>query len=180
MRRVTLFFLVCSFLFLADAAFAGIPVPPGDYTGSRTTPGTNGVNATGGYTDGANGGFKIAWDISFDGSYWNYAYTFTDKDGSTLHPDASHWIVEISPEIPFDQISDFIFDANGNIQTPSGDYWEADPYFPNTTKAGENNGNPNLGADLIGIKLDTSSSAVGGTYTFRSVEPPIWGDFYVK
>ena len=180
MRRVTLFFLVCSFLFLSGAAFAGIPVPPGDYTGSRTTPPSSGIDSTGGYTP-ANGGLKISWEISFDGSFWNYSYSFANANGTTpIHPDISHWIVEISPEIPFDQISDFIFDANANVQVPSGDFWPADPNFPNTENAGANGGNPNLGTDLVGIKFDSPSNAVGGTYTFKSVEPPVWGDFYVK
>ena len=108
------------------------------------------------------------------------SYTITDKDGSAIAPDLSHWIVEISPEIPFDKIGDYIFDANATVVTPGGVYWEKDPNFPNTTQAGANKGNPNLGADLIGVKFDDSGSSVGGTYTFKSIEPPVWGDFYLK
>jgi hypothetical protein len=61
-----------------------------------------------------------------------------------------------------------------------GDPWPADPLFPNQTQQGANGGNPNLGTDLYGVKLDTPSNTVGGTYTFRSTQPPIWGDFYIK
>jgi len=176
--RKLLFFLG-TFVFLANAAFAAIPVPPGDYAGSRTTPLSSGMDATGGYTD-ANGGVKIAWNIFFDGTFWNYSYTITDKDGSAIAPDLSHWIIEISPEIPFNNIGDYIFDANATLETPGGDYWQKDPNFPNTTQAGANKGNPNLGTNLVGVKFDDSGSSVGGTYTFKSIEPPVWGDFYLK
>lgn len=166
-------------MFSASASYAGIPVQPADYTGSRTTPSTSGIEATGGYTE-VNGGVKIAWNISFDGTYWNYSYTITDKDGSAIAPDLSHWIIEISPDIPLDRIGEFIFNANATVETPGSGYWAKDPNFPNTTQAGANSGNPNLGTDLIGVKFDTGSPIVSGTYTFKSIEPPIWGDFYLK
>ncbi len=177
MKKLLLF--LSAALIAANAAFAGIPVQPADYTGSRTTPGTSGIGSTGGYLE-ANGGFKISWAISFDGSFWHYSYTLTDKDGSPIHPDVSHWILEISPEVPFSRISEYVFDANATVVTPGGSFWTKDPNFPDTTQAGANNGNPNLGTDLVGIKFDSSASGVGGTYTFKSVEPPVWGDFYIK
>jgi hypothetical protein len=170
-------------VFLAGTAWSGIPVDQGDYTGVRTTPGTAGLNATGGYLN-ENGGVKIAWNIEYNSTsgYWNYTYTITDKDGSSIQPDLSHWIIEISPEIPLSQseINDYIFDANADVQTPGGGSWEPDPNFPNTTQQGANKGNPNLGIELIGIKFDTDSVAVNGVYTFKSVEPPVWGDVYLK
>jgi hypothetical protein len=177
MRKLLL--LLGVLVLFAGTAFAAIPVQPGDYTGSRTTPSSSGINSTGGYTE-ANGGVKIAWTISFDGTFWNYAYTFTDKNGSTIAPDVSHWIAEISSSDFFDNIQNYIFDANATVVTPGGSYWEKDPNFPNTTQAGANNGNPNLGTNLVGVKFDTSSDSVGGTYHFKSIEPPVWGDFYIK
>jgi hypothetical protein len=169
------------FLFLfAEFAFAGIPVPPANYSGFRSTlPPNPGIQSTGGYLE-ENGGFRISWEISFDGSYWTYSYTLRDADGSTVAPDVSHWILEISPEVPFNNITAYIFNSNSTVVTPGGDYWVADPNFPNTTQAGANNGNPNLGSDLTGIKFDTSSNSVSGNYTFMSTEPPVWGDFYIK
>jgi len=175
-------FLTVMLLFLAQQAYAGIPVLPGDYTGSRsTTPAGSGIDATGGYTLD-RGGLKVAWEIGFDGTYWNYSYTFTNADGSSpISPDMSHWILEISPDIPFSNISDFIFDANATVVTPpGGSPWPADPLFPNQTQQGANGGSPNLGTNLYGVKFDTASNAVSGKYTFKSTEPPIWGDFYVK
>lgn len=177
MRKALL--LLGTFVFFANSAFAAIPVPPSDYIGSRTTPAFSGIGASGGYLE-ANGGVKIAWNISFDGTFWNYSYTITDKDDSSIAPDLSHWIIEISPHIPFEKIEDYIFDANATVVTPGGSYWGKDPNFPNTTQAGANKGNPNLGTDLVGIKFDSPSPSVGGVYTFKSVEPPVWGDFYLK
>lgn len=177
MKRLWL--LLPAFLFLTGVAFAGIPVSPANYTGSRTTPEISGIGSTGGYLE-ENGGFKIAWDISFDGTYWNYSYTLTNTDGTTVSPDVSHWIIQISPEIPLENIEDYIFDANATVVTPGGGFWVGDPNWPDTTQAGANNGNPNLPGDLIGVKFDTNSGAVSGVYTFKSVEPPIWGDFYIK
>ena len=174
-------------LFVTHSAFAGIPVDSGNYTGSRSTPPSAGIDSTGGYTED-NGGFKISWEISFDGTYWNYSYTLTNADGSTVSPDVSHWIVEISPEVDFDKIGDYIFSSNATVVTPpmqndGSYYWpedDGDPGFPNNTQAGANNGNHNLGNNLTGIKFDTNSVSVNGTYTFKSVEPPVWGDFYLK
>ena len=168
-------------LLLTNLAFAGVPVDSQYYFGTRTTPDTSGVDSTGGYAE-AEGGFSITWDISFDGTYWNYSYTFTDKDGSTINPEVSHWIVEISPEVDLTNIDDYVFDANAPVVIPpGGDVWPEDTNFPNTTNAGGGiSGNPNLGTDLHGIKFDTGSNNVSGTYTFKSVEPPVWGDFYVK
>ena len=178
-----LLFVLGLLLVFSTASFAGIPVPSTEYTGSRTTPASDGIDSTGGYTE-ANGGVKIAWKISFDGTYWNYTYIITDKDGSLIAPDLSHWILEVSPDIPLDKIGNYIFDANATVVTPPDPpgYWPEDPEFPNTTQAGVNNGNPNLGTNLIGVKFDTSSDSLpdGKTYTFKSIEPPIWGDFYLK
>jgi hypothetical protein len=173
--------LLLVLLIAVNTAFAGIPVQPLDYTGSRTTPAGSGVSSTGGYTE-ANGGLMIAWNISFgmDG-FWHYTYTITNKNGTPIAPDVSHWLLEISPEVPFSNISDFIFDANATIETPPmGNPWQADPAFPTQTQQGANGGNPNLGANLYGIKFDTGSEVVAGVYTFKSTQPPVWGDFYIK
>ncbi len=139
----------------------------GEYNGS---PGRRG--GYGGYT-AANGGITITWNISFDGTFYNYSYTFSNADGSTpIHPEISHWTVEISEEIPFDDISSYIFDSNATVQTPpGGSAWVPDPEFPNQTQQGANGGNPNLGAYLYGVKFDTSSDVVGPTDTFKSIEP---------
>ena len=172
--------LLGALLLAVNTVFAGIPVQPGDLSGFRTTPAGSGISSTGGYTE-ANGGMRIEWSINFDGTFWNYTYTFTDKDESTLSPDASHWILEISPEVPFGDISDYIFNVNATVETPpGGNPWQADPLFPNQIQQGANGGNPNLGTNLYGIKFDTGSEVVGGVYTFKSTQPPVWGDFYIK
>ena len=172
--------LIFVLLIAVNTVSAGIPVQPADYTGFRTTPPGSGVSATNGYLE-ANGGFRIEWSINFDGTFWNYTYTVLNKDETTLSPDASHWILEISPEVPFSNISDYIFNANATVVTPPmGNPWQADPLFPNQTQQGANGGNPNLGTNLYGIKFDTASNVVSGIYTFKSTQPPVWGDFYIK
>ena len=178
MRKLFIFLALA--IFVSSTSYAGIPVGPDNYTGSRSTPDTAGIDSTGGYLQ-QNGGFKIEWDISFDEDtgFWDYKYTLTDADGSTVNPDVSHWILQISEEIPIDRISDFIFDSNAQIQT-RGPNWPKDPDFPNNASPGGNFGNPNLGTNLYGIKFNTSSAQVDGVYTFKSVEPPVWGDFYIK
>ena len=125
-----LLFVLGLLLVFSTASFAGIPVPSTEYTGSRTTPASEGIDSTGGYTE-ANGGVKIEWNIFFDDNegYWHYSYTITDKDGSLIAPDLSHWILEISPDIPLDLIGNYIFDANATVVTPPDPpgYWKKDP-----------------------------------------------------
>ena len=179
-----LFFLGVLVFFVASSAWAGIPGTGADLQGFRTTPGDSGLNATGKYIH-EEGGVKIAWDIQYNSTsgYWNYAYTITDEDESPIDPELSHWIVELSPEIPLDQdtIVEFIFQANAQVVTPGGEAWLKDPDFPNTLSPGGGiSANPNLGTDLHGVKFDTVSQSVSGTYTFKSVEPPVWGDVYLK
>jgi hypothetical protein len=142
-------------------------------TGSRSTPAASGVVAADGWAVG-QGGFKISWNIFFDGTFWNYSYTITNADGTALDPGLSHWILEVSPVITDDNVEDFIFDTNFPLVGPQ--LWEADPLSPNNTSPGGNMGNPNLPADLYGIKLDTGQA----TYTFKSTQNPVYGDFYAK
>lgn len=159
------------------AQAAPILVQPGDFTGSRSTPPASGIYAADGWTDN-QGGFRIAWEISFDGNVWKYKYTFTDKDGGAINPDMSHVIFEVSDSITPDNVNQLIFNTNFTLEGPRT--WAADPLSPNNTSPGGNNGNPNLPADIYGIKADTGSDEVGGMYMFESLRRPIWGDFYTK
>ena len=154
-------------LVAAPASAALIPVDDciddGMCVGSITTA-DGGVTAADGWTS-ANGGFLFSWDISLSGTTWTYIYTLTAEDGTTLAKAPSHAIFEVSPD--FDQ------DLAG-LGLPQT--WGADPLSPNNTSPGGNNGNPNLPADLFGIKSD----AGGETYTFMTDVVPVWGDFYTK
>ena len=127
--------------------------------GYASTPDTSGVVATDGWTD-ANGGFRISWDVSYDGSVWNYAYAITDDPTGQLNPELSHVIIEISPSVT--SLDGVIFDANF-AQAELALYEPGQP------------SNPNLPGDLYGFKVDGHH-----VLTFSSTQAPVWGDFYAK
>lgn len=147
-----------------------ILVGPGDLTGSRSTPPASGVVTYDGWTV-ENGGFKISWSISQNPItlIWSYSYTFTNADGTLINPDMSHLLLEVSPFITADNFAQYIFNANASLVAPQ--LW---------IPGGDGNSNPNLPANIYGIKLNTGSGLVNGTYTFESTQRPVWGDFYTK
>ena len=105
--------------------------------------------------------------------------------GTALTPAGSHWIFEVSPIITDANVGQYIYDENFTLVGPQT--WTADPNTPNSTTPGANNGNPNLPANLYGVKADTGTDpntqppgVAGGTYTFSSTQAPVWGDFYMK
>lgn len=166
---------------LSCSASGAVLVTGADLVGFRDS--TQLVTADGWDTD--EGGFKIAWDISFDDGgtdLWTYAYTVTNDSGSALAKALSHWLLEVSPAITPDNVNFAIPEIpNDNFDLLGPQTWDADPDSPNNTSPGGNNANPNLPADIYAIKLDTGSDEVpGGTYTFKSTQSPIWGDFYGK
>lgn len=136
-----------------------------DLSGSRTTPDASGVVANDGWVDD-QGGFKIVWDIdpSSDESYWNYSYTLSDKDGSTLDPGLSHWILEVTEGVGIGSFSDIYVNPEGDPPVEGPKMWYADTQP-----------NPDMPYDIYGIKFD-----VGNTVTFTSTQRPVWGDFYAK
>jgi hypothetical protein len=162
--RVTLVVGLGLMLIPLQAKAAPILVGAGDLTGSRSTPPANGVFADDGWMDGS-GGFRIAWQINFTGTVWQYKYTFTDADGSAINPDMSHLILEVSDSITADNVGSLIFNTNFTLVGPQT--WTADPLSPNNTNPGANMGNPNLPADIYGIKADTGSDEVGGMLHLR-------------
>jgi hypothetical protein len=117
--------LVCAaavLLVLPLAASADpILVTGADLTGFRTfntnlTPPPvlpGGVVAADGWADAYPGGFKISWVITSPGSGHQclYSYTITDEDGSALNPDISHFILEVSPFITPNNVSQYIFNV---------------------------------------------------------------------
>ena len=152
-----------------------------DLVGSRSTPGgVTGINQW----SSAEGGFKIAWNISYDlaDGWWDYSYTFTDANDDPINPNLSHWILEVSPFITDANLGQYIFGANSVLVGPQ--LWPHDPNSPNTLLPGGGiSGNANLPVDFYGLKFDTGTGDGGvlnGTYIFSSYQPPIWGDFYAK
>ena len=97
-------FLIAALPMLAYADI--VPVAAAYWTGFRST-------ATGGVTginewSASEGGFRISWNISYDGGskLWSYSYTFADADGSALNPNLSHWILEVSSFITEDNVGE--------------------------------------------------------------------------
>ncbi len=176
--------LLAGLLLIWPLKIYGLPIPvgSGDLIGFRTTP--TQILANDGWASGEEGGFRISWNISLNGSLWNYSYTISNADGSTpTIPNISHFILEVSPFIDASNISQYIFNSNTTISADSPKSWTKDPLSPDNPSPGGNNGNPNLPADLYGIKFvgdedfDKSSEY---TFTFQSTQIPVWGDFYVK
>jgi hypothetical protein len=153
-------------------ATANVAVGAGDQTGDRKTPAAHGIVGLSGWSN-ASGGIKIAWTISFDGTDWNYSYLFTKKDGTALSPQVSHMLLEVSSIITSENVEDFIYDSSSIVGPMT---WPADPNSPNEPSCGANNANPNLPAAIYAIKVDMS----GPGYSFKSTQPPMWGDFFIK
>jgi len=153
-------------------AWASLP------TGSRTTPPASGVFGDGaiwtGTADGGTDGFKIAWNITFDSgtNLWTYSYTISDEGGGTFSQGApSHFILELSTTItsattgPCDNTNEICFTSLTGITNP--------------TTYGVSGSNPGIPGNIYGIKFD-SLTCNPCTFTFQTLQPPVWGDFYAK
>jgi len=156
-------------------AFAiSIPVTGGDLNDHRSTPSSSGVEAEGGIAANlgwsqANGGFKIAWNISFnvgDGD-WDYSYTLSNATDGALSKGLSHWILQVSDIIPEDGVEEFIYDENISFDEPD-----------TFTATSDGNSNPNMPAAIYGIKFPGGVTPI--TFSFTSTQLPVWGNFYAK
>jgi hypothetical protein len=178
-RAVMVFLIVAAVMMMPLAASADLLNV--DLSGSRSTPSTGGVVASDGWMAGDNGGFTISWEITTVGNNFLYQYTFTNFDEtSPTTPGISHLLLEVSDNfMPADIWGATI---NGISVTAVGPTTFVGTNIPATTP-GDNNGNPNLPANLFGIKLelpamDPSPDPI--TFSFTSTRAPMWGDFYVK
>ncbi len=169
---------VAALIVLAAGTALAIPIDvteAADLTGAnsfRTT--ASGLVGQGTWAPG-EGGFKIDWDITFDGTHWCYDYTLSDADGSALHKELSHIIFEVSRSITGENIDALIVQANVGFSDDSPMLWTGDSTTTGTSPGG-NNGNPNLPNDLYGMKFDTDSL----TLSWKSPNGPVWGSLYAK
>jgi hypothetical protein len=171
--RISTFFATCVLLAPALARAELIAVGIGDYNGIRTTPASSGIVASDGWTDGANGGLRITWAISFNAvtGVYTYTYSFANADGSTpTTPGVSHFIIEVSSTFT----SANLLSGGGELKTYTGATGGSASTPCTGTDAGDNGGNPCLPGDLYGIKFNSTSA------TFTTDRAPIWGDFYAK
>ena len=161
---------------VSASTLASVIVDPAEYTGSRSTPPASGVVGYDGWSE-SQGGLKVEWTITQEPSgLWSYTYTFSDENAlPPPNPELSHWILEVSPFITTANMSDYFIFSDPSV-VKGAETWAADPNSPDSTSPGANNGNPNLPADIYGIKFDFSD----WTYSFVSSQQPVWGDFYAK
>lgn len=125
------------------------------YTGSLTGSG-GGIVATQSWNSPAT---TFSWDVSQQGNYWFYEYTF-----SVPAKDISHLILETSTNIgPNDIFNEsYAFDP-AKLYTPGGD----------------GKSNPNLPGNIFGVKFDELTDT-SFSFSFYSTRVPMLGDFYAK
>lgn len=154
---------------------SGISFTGGTFTGTRVVD-VNQIHAFGTY-----GNLQLSWTITAPGdnsNLYTYSYTFSGLNGTSLRPDISHFILELSQGCAAG--SGCVQNAtmrvgNGpvvNIPTNKLEYGTfmlapSNPMFP-------------ANASISGIKFDLSTNGSPVTYTFQSTKAPVWGDFYIK
>jgi PEP-CTERM motif len=138
-----------------------------DFNGSRVTPDSSGVHGLVTW-DPTDGGFKIAWRITYNSTtqIYDYKYQLTNADGTALDHNLSHWILQVSNSFT---IQDLLTTSKAPA---SGD--------PTTYNASSNgNSNPDMPGSLFGLKFDsTATSSSVDSYEFTTKNAPVWGSFY--
>jgi hypothetical protein len=120
-----------------------------------------------GWSNG-EGGYRVTWEITQNGSVWHYEYTFSKADGSALVKETSHFIIALSENI-VEGVD--VYNFTGDVDP------EALPEFGTFEAGNENPGFP-AGESISGIKIN-----LAGAHTvvgFDSTRAPMWGDFYAK
>jgi hypothetical protein len=127
----------------------------GELIGSRDTSAAGGATGT---KDWANGGFNIAWDISFDEDteLWTYIYHVT-----TDRKEVSHLLLEVTQG-----------DGGVLIGDDSSPVDEIKTFNPGDPS------NPLLPNKLYAAKLDFGSTDT--IYTIVTDRAPVYGVFYAK
>ena len=168
MRRLGIALIVCA-LMAPLAQATSISVEGTDLIGFRTTNPGGGLAGAGGWTAGGkDGGFEIAWDISYDSTeqVWNYDYTMTEIGGGILQKAISHVLLQVSDSITPDNYQSIFSDGDPAPEAPQT--W---------TSGGNGNSDPNLPASIYAVKLEGGD---GEHFDFESTHAPVWGSFYAK
>jgi hypothetical protein len=154
-RRIAL----ALFLLLPMGLSADIIVAQADWQSSRSTPLSSGLVGSGRWAPGAEGGFLLEWDISWNAvtQLWTYKYSWSDADGAVLHPELSHAIIQVSPGF-----------TTNDFTVVSADDAELGTF-------GQGNSNPGIPGDIFGIKFEGLAGV-----EFTTNRAPVWGDFYAK
>lgn len=139
---------------------------------STDPPAPDQIDGTGWWDGGEPGGTyqasTLTWEITDQGSYYHYKYTFT-------HPehDASYLILEVSENFGAEDV----VQVYGGI----GAAWEVGTYYDNGSNY------QSMPGTIYGVKFDAFTSytdngdgTITETIEFDSVRIPTWGDFYVR
>ena len=152
---------VSAFALSATTAQAQVFNTPAPTVGSISAPNTT--------TGGTYTNLSVAWEITQEGNLLRYTYTFSGFSGNGI----SHAIISLSPNCADNWASCASgFTANGQSAS-SVEY--------GTFGAGS--GNPGIGGDIFGVKVNTPGSVDGVSpfvVSFLSTRAPVYGDFYVK
>jgi hypothetical protein len=100
----------------------------------------------------------ISWDVTQVGGSWHYEYDFTVPSKNF-----SHVIIEVSD--------------GATITGLTGATSEGPDTYKTT---GPGASNPELPADIFGIKFSPTGDTTHFVWEFDSVRSPVWGDFYAK
>ncbi len=150
-------------LFAAVAQAGSVAVPESGWDDSRSTE-FGEIFATPDW-DEANGGFKIAWDITKDiNDIFTYSYTITNSSDGDLAKELSHWILQITDGAVIGDFDDFsLAPENGDPKVHT-----------------EQQGNPGMPADVFGLKFEPDPAPSTLTVSFTTDRSPVYGDFYAK
>jgi len=174
-----------------------VPVAPADWIGSRSTPGLGTPDGIVAY-DGWNAdrdGLLLSWNIQKVGANYLYSYALDDEEvSSRIEPGPLHFILEVSHAMNGNNVDQFIWDTHYYYTVGSGPlteadmafegphWWYADALTPGNTNSNGNGGDPNLPANIYGIKFFFGDPEEQDFhyFSFMSTQPPVWGDFYTK
>ena len=113
----------------------------------------------------SEGGVRVSWTITQNGSIWHYEYAFSKSDGTPLTKDTSHFIIELSENIQAGDLYNFTGDIDGT------------PEFGTFEPGNENPGFP-VGESIFGVKINMGGDQL--VVGFDCTRSPMWGDFYAK
>ena len=208
MRKLLFLYAVCLLLVFPMVANAtSISVDQEYWSNSRST--NNGIEARDGWSgldldnnkEPDNNGFKISWEISLDGTRYNYKYTISGVDNNYLSFGLSHLNVEVTNT---SSENDFVMKqaeaVNRETKVNKDDTYKdlseslsskilfegPAPFEPSDSSGS----NPNMPDDIYAIKWDMdgkdgifgnkSRDIVEFYISFTSENYPVWGDFYAN
>lgn len=166
LKQLTLAMGLVAMTATAASASGSVYGAPASLTGSRS----GSTEITGAGDGNFYTGLSVSWFITHpSANEWDYSYTFTSN---AQKPAFSHLILEVTNGTT---LADF---TNLTVVGDNGATFDAPT---NYVPGGNGGSDPNLPADIFGIKITPSEDAklLTMTVTFSSTHEPVWGNFYV-